>query len=366
MCPPHSLTVKFRVPNLHSLESTRADGYENGTTYENYIDIAGEDYCIYFFDTENKFIAQFEPLLATATEGKNYTEYNIQGETPEALRSHQDFKVVVAANWGKTFYTTSISTLDELYQAQTFDISGLTIANLGPGKRLIPFYGVHQYQNVEYKPNIPTVLSDPVSLIRAVAKVEILLEKDPIIDYKFSSVKIHNYNSQGYCAPNNIDSEEKYIHGKWEDDYIRALNIPDNQKKTETIDLPLISEDYSEGEKKYRLYAGYLPEYDNKDEDFSYIEAMFDFQLEGAEANKIYFAKYTDGKTDNAVDKRYNIERNNLYRFKVKYDSYKLELFVSNWFGWYDNNFEFGDGQVATPISPWDDEITNDADFNLE
>ena len=53
-----ALSIGFRLP-IRSLETD--EGYEVGETYENYIDVENNNYRIYFFTSDNKFIARFEP-----------------------------------------------------------------------------------------------------------------------------------------------------------------------------------------------------------------------------------------------------------------------------------------------------------------
>ena len=85
--------------------------------------------------------------------------------------------------------------------------------------------------------------------------------------------------------------------------------------------------------------------------------------MEDDQPHTIYFAEYSNGESTNA--NRLNIERNNLYRFHVKCTgyNYKLTLSVVDWFGSFDNVFEYGDGQVVSPVAPWDDEHDNDYQF---
>lgn len=48
------------------------------------------------------------------------------------------------------------------------------------------------------------MLPEPVTLLRAVAKVEVILKTDEHFDLSFSEVKIHRYNKKGYCAPKDV------------------------------------------------------------------------------------------------------------------------------------------------------------------
>ena len=64
---------------------TVGNEYEEGEAYENYIDVANENYRIYFFDTDNKFIARFEPSGFIITDGSDYRQYSVLGKAPDAL-----------------------------------------------------------------------------------------------------------------------------------------------------------------------------------------------------------------------------------------------------------------------------------------
>ena len=87
--------IGLRVP----FNPQTGDGFEEGSTYENYIDVAGGDYRIYFFDSNNRFIARFQPSGVVAVKGMNYVHYTVQGEVPEGMAIYRDFKVVMLANW---------------------------------------------------------------------------------------------------------------------------------------------------------------------------------------------------------------------------------------------------------------------------
>ena len=52
------LSIGLRLP---ARSPEPGEGYEAGETYENYIDIENNNYRIYFFTSDNKLIARFEP-----------------------------------------------------------------------------------------------------------------------------------------------------------------------------------------------------------------------------------------------------------------------------------------------------------------
>ena len=198
-----ALSIGFRLPT-RSLKS--GEGYEVGETYENYIDVENNNYRIYFFTSDNKFIACFEPDGFVAAEGSDYRDYSVLGKAPAALVNHQNFKMVVLANWpqyGDDTMKTGETLLADICDAGWGQFDCFSSFELGP-ERLIPFYGVHEYNNIEFKSGEVTLLSESVTLLRAVAKVEVMLKTDDHFDLSFSEVKIRRYNKKGYCAPTTI------------------------------------------------------------------------------------------------------------------------------------------------------------------
>lgn len=366
------LSVVLRVPSNAPQEGE----YEPGSTYENYIDMSDDAYRIYFFTADdNTLIARFEAAEVVPVEGRNYVDYTLLGAVPDELVNHSDFKIVILANWpaydddALTIGTTTITDICNADWAR-FDFP-LKSFELGPDN-LIPFYGVHTYEEVTFKPNVATLLDEPITLLRAMAKVEVILETDDYFNLAFDWVRMNRYNQTGYCAP-DADSEDDYDHnGVWADDYAGSLHLVTGSGTG--TDLPFLKVSREEGAANAtgdktitEKWIAYLPEYDNKNagDDYACIKAKFNMQVGNDEPHTIYFSNYTNGKTDNDAANRLDIERNNLYRFHVKCTgyNYKLTLSVIDWFGSFDNVFEYGDGQVVSPVAPWDDEHDNDYQF---
>lgn len=94
------LEVGFRI----ATRGTADDEYEIGEDYESYIDIAGGDYRIYFFDTDNKLIDRFDPSGFVSKEGSGYRHYSVLGKAPDRLAGYNSkFKMVVLANWNRQY-----------------------------------------------------------------------------------------------------------------------------------------------------------------------------------------------------------------------------------------------------------------------
>lgn len=371
-----TLDFSFKLPMRATEEDNAKSYYEDGEAFENYVDVANGKYRIYFFDTDNKLIARFEPHGFITTEGSGYRQYNALGEVPaELAQNHSAFKMVVLANWPQ-FDDASLkageTTIEDICNADWAQFDCLKNHVLSPDAgRLIPFFGVHEYTDVTFKAGQATLLSEPVTLLRAMAKVEVTLETDDYYNVSFNDIRINRYNAKGYCAPKDVSTQSEYDHkGSWADDYVHTLHLVGDKNDDLAADLAFhLVGRWSEGTKRYEKWMVYLPEYRNvgAGDAYSSIKAKFNIQLAGDLPHTIYFANYSDGVADNSDSPltRLNIERNNIYRFRVKCTGYnfRLLLSVSNWEGLYENTFDFGNGQIVSPISPWEDETTNDIEF---
>lgn len=297
---------------------------ENGTDWENYIDFNDENqYRIYFFDSEeNTFIARFTPSEVRMGIANQYILYTLEGDVPEALipeSGSMDFKIVVLGNW--KVYTdpeagkTKIEDICTDQEKGTFDCftDGF---ELGWTKR-IPFYGVHEYHGISFADGEMVILAEPVTMLRAMAKVEVMLEAD---DLSLENVSIYRYNRKGYCAPKRVESQEDYEVGKPLDLHlVGGVNAPVEEK------LPLTKDGTGK-------WIAYLPEYRNIGvDDYSYIEVKFTSDADDDEPRKIYFATYTNGTTDNVNTKRMDIERNTIYRFAVHANPLLFHVSVDRW-----------------------------------
>lgn len=359
-----TLHIGFKVPTRAA-----AEGYEDGETDENYIDIAGGNYRIYFFDVNDKFIARFEPSGFIATEGSDYCHYSVLGKAPDALVEHSDFfKMVVLANWpsypedlneGKKENLPLVeetTTIDDICTADWAQYDCLTDGKKNPTaialnpfavnpdeRKLMPFYGVHEYEDITFTPGQATLLEEPVTLLRAMAKVEVILETDDDLDLSFSSVAINRYNARGYCAPKDVFTQEDYDHGENPDeDYVKDLHLT-NEGKNDEDEKELVCRSVrmwtDEDGTRHEKWEAYIPEYKNIDvgSTYSYIKMKLDDVQ--TEPYTIFFANYDGGQTDNSD--RLNIERNNIYRFIVTVHDSRFKVNVQEWKYAYDNEYTF-------------------------
>ncbi len=316
------LTIRMKVSTL----ANEAD--EEGSTWENYIDMHGNDYRIYFFNStastaaNNTLIAELEPTsVYSNTSGANYVTYTVRGELDGSFTEIEDFKVVVAANWGTYPETTpNTTTMQALCEAGTYsalvedlDSEGNGTAALPSSSRHIPFYGVQDYEGVTWELGHTTSLTNGITMVRAMAKVEVVVQDD---ERTLSGVTLNRYNAEGYCAPlaySNTSTATYALH------LLNGTNDSDEKTLAFVKTQERATDDSGT---QYETWTAYVPEYDNSGTDFCTITATFSDSDSDAEPTTIYFGQYTDGTCDayetggNAND-RFNIERNYCYRFTL-------------------------------------------------
>lgn len=151
-----------------------------------------------FFDPgSNKFIAELHQTTGTSF---GTSEYRITGTVPEEVCRHNRLSVMVVANWMR--YGNLIpghNHIDDVINAEWAQFDILDKFELDPARgRLMPFYGFGTYDNVTFRKGEVTRLDEPVALLRAMAKVEVVLDMPAVDDVK---VEICGYNAKGCCTP---------------------------------------------------------------------------------------------------------------------------------------------------------------------
>ncbi len=345
------MSISFRVETRNGGETNAGEetsdptsGYEEATDWENYIDIENDNYCIAFFDKNNRCISPFTAGTPSVIEGTNYKEYTLEGEVPGILTRYSDFKIVVLANWDQyPEIKAELTTIDNLCcpnegRLGQFAHFGNLDYQIEEGQRYVPMYGVKEYTGVVFgkdEEGNPAIISQgnfgPVNMLRAIAKVE--LEFDTDDDFELDETKgiyITNYNAYGYCAPEGAYTESDYNKNNWNQDYWQGhLHLVGGQNDTGD-EKPLSMRKMRKDGKD--IWVAYLPEYRNKaltgsekDCKNSGIGASSEsairkariavphIQGESSRTSYVEFATYTDGEAGNPI----NIERNNLYRFTI-------------------------------------------------
>ena len=327
------LQLQLSLPMDASARTTRMkSGFEAGSKYENYIDV--NSYRIYFFSTDDNYITRFIPTKTVMAEATEYTLYSVEGEVPEdvlqlALNNAMDFKIVVLANWENYEEPEAGSTLGTICNADWAQFKILKSFELGE-KNLIPFYGVNEYEDVPVQYGGTITLEESIPLLRAMAKVEVVLNKEDELnteEVSFSDVTLHGHNSKGYCAPMN---------GAYPPNGHIGLHLFEGQNEEGSINktIPFLQTQSNNKE----TWIAYVPEYDNTSDEANaaYIELHSDIQTEA------FVIRFADDQTD-VTSTSFNITRNHLYRFnvKIKLVDGRIEAEVSDWEEEYENDFNF-------------------------
>lgn len=291
--------------------SSRAitEGEEAGTGYENYIDIEGGDFRILLFDaTDDTYLTTFEPTSIRPTDNTEYPQtYYVEGELSETYDNN--FKLVVLANWGNYPELSATSTIESVC-SDAASIFTYTAPFTPSATQRIPMYGVKLCTET-LRPDLLTDLGQ-VDLLRAMAKIEVTCSAE---GFKLSKVKLHRYNTSGYCAPTGVD-EDIATDWKYEENAVcnHVTHIPENSVSTSELNFVIPTENG---------FIAYVPEFDNKTntEERSYIEVSLihtdDKSPVNLEETNIYFCLYDEENGTPTVNSDFDIVRNHWYKYDI-------------------------------------------------
>lgn len=334
------MVVRFTLQSTMSGTSSgsnAADGYEDGSADENYIDVNNS--CrVLFFSVNNTFLGTLNRPTVAAISGTGYKQYSLYGIPPENLPS--DFKIMVAANWPDMSAVDNAeagsTTIDDICRnlASCFDYEVGSPLSVEEG-RLMPFFGIHSYTGINIVPGT-TTLPEEITMLRALAKVEVLFYTDS--DDVPADVRLCGFNLRGFCAPAAVYSQNDYGQGNdWENDYLHRLHLVSADNNNEPgAGARIASLIPRESESLYR-YSTYVPEYRNLLDngtpvpDEAFIELRLSSQSALDEPFRLYFAEYSGSSSANTSLPRYNIERNNIYRFNISLHRGKLVITARPW-----------------------------------
>ena len=249
-------------------DNESADNAVVGSVYENQIDLnSDEGLKVFAYDLSGNLLGEVTDKEARKISDNEYsfegelTVSNLTSETLECL-----LMVYANSHGGNDTFSYNV--------------------------QYIPMWGVKKTTLRLAKGEL-TVLTDPIYLLRSMAKVEVKLN-DAIADkFELTSVTVDKYNATGYVVPS----------------YQTLAN-------TENMDQETVFNPYSsladgslaftkvEGENAFYVY---LPEYNNS------VPAAISVVLNG-NTYIIEFKNYVNGE---ATDEAYNIVRNHYYQYII-------------------------------------------------
>lgn len=259
-----------------SSRATPTDGeYSPGSGYENYIDIEGGDFRIYFFTADNKYIAPFgNPTLervdlSNSPSSKTYVaRTSIESDELFEQITNRSTKIVMLANWRGNYPDESaliagVSTIDDLVDNAVIEYGSEPWGAVIDKDHRIPLYGVMEFQPLTLVPVMLNLTGVDLHLLRAFAKVEIYQGNNSSAD--LTGVRLTRYNSRAYCAPLKVYHQDQYIKNTYPGDYTAQPWIPEGAMANTALNLPCytVTEQIDGRDKEIKHYVVYVPEFRN-------------------------------------------------------------------------------------------------------
>ena len=249
----------------------------------------------------------------------NINEYKFVGEVDVTATSLTGAKVMVFANM------TPAQTIG----GETFNANYSTFP--GTGVEYIPMWGVHTItaaEGLSLTPGSRTELRTPIYLLRAMAKVEVIMAND---DYEISDIKLNGYNNTGICLPTGWNGENTTTTTGLDLD---GVFRPQQSFVKEALKTCFTESTTANG---FQCFEIYVPEYLNFDSNnqATVTPSTITVTVDGKNYN-IEFKNYSNGS---AIGNAYNIVRNHIYRFNITAVKTGMEFTLS--------------------VAPWADKVVN-------
>ena len=324
----NGMRVTFAISAGHPDYSFTKSSYgtpslEDGTEWESFIDMAGNDYLFYLFDGSGIFR---EILNVTEIKSSDSKTYLVKAETREV---YQNFTIVALANWrtgawdmisaGTSYPILDIgsSTIDKIWTdaagLRVYDTDSRTFTPSATSR--IPMYGARSYSLPNSAFNTERIDLGNFYLIRSLAKIDVYVSSGSGIT--INSVRLNCYSNCFHCAPIGM----KAMDDEWD------------QATDETMNTNLTQESFSPSSLEFvkieeNLFRLYVPEYPNKREGLTPSTISVSMTKNGIEnGGTIHFEGM---ELPSSTEKtRLNILRNNYYKFCIKgVTDYNTDTFI--------------------------------------
>lgn len=285
------------------------DGYDTGSGFENYIDVAGGNFRFYFFDAEGVFISPVAVESVLPTESTSTSRsYAVDAVCDPAIAG-RDLRVVVLANWpaypAESALIAGSTTIGHFWEyIYEFSAENMRLSETAT----IPLFGVSSLRTLRFDA-LNRAEIGTVHMLRAYAKVQVIPSTDSVFPIEW--VKLHRYNTRGYCAPGGVSDESDYVHYSYDKDYVSAPSVPDASESDADLEF-MPSADGS--------WIAYVPEYLNKgraESEKCSLRIRFSDPGEDSdyEYDTVHFKNYD---SSGAAGESFDVLRNTWYKFTVK------------------------------------------------
>lgn len=270
---------------------TRAN--DNGSENERAID----NVHVYTFQND-KFVEEIKYVVIDGQDGD--INRNIDGTLQEAYLSNvaMEFVVIVNAE-NKDVNNISInkgSNKEALYKQLLFNFN----KNKNWSK-YIPMWGIGTIQSLK----AGTANFGTLDLIRAVAKINVTVaDGEGIKDFEITEIQLHNYNTQGYCAPLVENAVSIPANSEISTDYLTSGELSNT--------------DRNKFENKF-----YIPEHKNTGISDATKQVKLKIMAKVKGNNKVYTIDFND-----ANGNPFDVYRNSIYKFNIT--SVKMDIDVTS------------------------------------
>lgn len=311
------MRVTFTISSGNPEFSTsRASSYgnpslENGTEWENYVNLAGKDYLFYLFDQDGVFQEILSVKSISTTDNITYSV------TADVKEKYSNFTIMALVNWGSSVWNMlsngfaypvlekGVSKIDAIWTTsvglRVYDTSS---KNFMPSQTShIPMYGARTYSLSAGAFNSEEIDLGAFYLIRALAKIDVYVAANSGIT--LNNVQLNCYSNYFHCAPVGMTA----MNGEWDQatDETMNMNLLQESFSPSTLDFVKIEEN---------LYRLYVPEYPNKrnDVESSTISVLMT-KNDSYKGGTITFEGMET--TSSTTTTPLNILRNNYYKFCI-------------------------------------------------
>lgn len=278
-----------------------ADGYVDGTGYENYIGFESDDIIFMLFDGNGKYVETMGTLGVTPIGDDKYpSEYKVV--CVMTRKPGDTFRIMALANWGHGNYPVAselrpgVTTIEDICLGKAgnniYEYSRYPF--VPSGSTAIPMYGVKTFKNVDLQADRINDIGD-IDLLRAMAKVEVCCAEGS--ELELESVTLSGFNNIGFTTPTGMYDNTGYAT----DTHIPASASSDTEH-------PL---DFTISGNKALIY---IPEYKNIGSSANPCRITVTFADNKKVSYPIDFCKYSNGKP---TTDRFDILRNTYYQFIV-------------------------------------------------
>lgn len=248
--------ITTAATNSPSLSRAPQPGtYEPGTADENYIDIDGKDFAIYFFDSSDAYVGSLTNVLITPADSDGrYKTYYVSGTVSDAnvATLSGSLKVVILANWGDY---PALAPGDPISRIAAHTPASMTsMSTWRPGRDgYIPMYGVSNLiTGVSFRDGWQTDLGT-LHMLRALAQIRVR-EDVSTGGLRISSLRLTRANTAYMRAPAGVTAQDHYVKGNYAGDYYKTPSIPAAPAEVADVEM------HRDADGTYRIY---VPEYRN-------------------------------------------------------------------------------------------------------